>query len=192
MSKSLLQKRTRLLEGNSKNKKTRRTLKRKFNVQRNLRIVGCNANGLSSKLQSLDHIITQLQPGIILLQETKTKRIGKFNDIKGYTKFEMIRQQSGGGGLMTLVKPDLTPVFISEGNDEAEILTVEIHIDSMSIRVINCYGPQVIHPIQKKTSRASNFFTKVFGTFWSASFEGNTYIMGLFPFPPGLGSRRSQ
>ena len=151
MSKSLLQKRTRLLEGNSKNKKTRRTLKRKFNVQRNLRIVGCNANGLSSKLQSLDHIITQLQPGIILLQETKTKRIGKFNDIKGYTKFEMIRQQSGGGGLMTLVKPDLTPVFISEGNDEAEILTVEIHIDSMSIRVINCYGPQEIDPIQKKT-----------------------------------------
>ena len=117
MSEELLQKGNRLLNHDSNKKKTRRALKRKFNIQRNLRLVGCNSNGLSSKLQSLDHIISGLQPTIICIQETKARRSGKFNQIKGFISFEMIRKNSGGGGLLTLVKPDLKPVFISEGCD---------------------------------------------------------------------------
>ena len=121
---------------NNPTKKTRRAKKRKFNSQRTLRLIGCNANGLASKLNSLDYIITQLEPSVICLQETKAKKKGKgFKDIKGFTKFELIRQNSGGGGLMTLVSHDLKPVWVSEGDDNVEILVIEIHIEELSIRI---------------------------------------------------------
>ena len=66
--------------------------------------------------------------------------------------FEMIRKNSGGGGLLTLVKPDLKPVFISEGCDEVEFLNIEVHIGSMSLRVLNCYAPQECDPPQRKSA----------------------------------------
>ena len=44
--------------------KTRRGIKRNCVVDNKLRLVGCNANGISSKLQSLDHIILSLNPTI--------------------------------------------------------------------------------------------------------------------------------
>ena len=136
-----------------KSKKTRRSVKRKFNSQRNLRVIGCNANGLASKLNSLELIIKELSPSVICLQETRAKKYGKrFKDMEGYTKFEMVRQNSGGGGLMTLVRPDLKPVWVSEGDDQVEILVVEIRIEKRSIRILNCYAPQQGDHIDRKNA----------------------------------------
>ena len=129
-----------ILVSNKKNK-TRRGVNRKFVVDNNLRLVGCNANGISSKFQSLDFIITQVNPSIICLQETKTVKPGriKCDNSKNYVIFELNRKESKGGGLCTMVKPDLQPVWISEGDDQVEILVVEVHIETLSIRVLNCF-----------------------------------------------------
>ena len=44
----------------------------------NLTIIGHNSAGLTGKLDSLKRLIQVKNPGIIMLQETKMKRIGKF------------------------------------------------------------------------------------------------------------------
>ena len=53
--------------------------------------------------------------------------------IKGYQSFELVRKESGGGGLATCVNEDLEPVLISEGDDQSELLVVEIRIDKNTI-----------------------------------------------------------
>ena len=37
----------------------------------------------------------------------------------------------------------LNPVFISEGDDKEEILVVQIRVNNLPLRIINCYGPQI-------------------------------------------------
>ena len=115
-----------------------------------LRIIGINANGISSKLQSLQHILNSLNPGVVCLQETKLRKVGKLK-CKNYITFELVRKDSAGGGLATIVDPSLDPVYISEGDDTTEILVIQIHIKNMPIRIINAYGPQECDSSEKKS-----------------------------------------
>ena len=105
-------------------KKTRRGYKGKFSIQNKLRILGVNSNGISSKLSSLNYLIKELNPSIICLQETKLRKLGKLksDNCKNYLTFELVRKHSHGGGLATMVKPELEPVWIAEGDDQVEIL----------------------------------------------------------------------
>ena len=106
-------------ESRSLNKnKTRRGKKGKFQVKNKFRVIGANANGIMSKLSSLNHIVPELNPSVICLQETKIRKLGKLN-INGYTVFELVRKNSSGGGLATLVKSELQPVWNSEGDDRS-------------------------------------------------------------------------
>ena len=134
-----------------KDTKTRRGLS-KHKTQNNFSLVGVNSNGISSKLKSLDHIISQKNPSVICIQETKVKKAGRIKvQSKDYVTFELIRKESGGGGLATMVKADLSPVWVSEGDDFTEVLVVEIHLDEKNIRIINAYGPQSCDSSERKT-----------------------------------------
>ena len=74
----------------------------------------------------------------------------KSKNTKNFEVFELVRKNSQGGGLATLVRKEYNPVFCSEGDDMEEILVVEMKIKDIRIRVINCYGPQVIDSTEKK------------------------------------------
>ena len=140
-------------QGNEYNKnknKTRRGNGRKNNKNfKNankvieLSILGTNANGLLGKQESLINNINHFKPSIITIQETKIKRIGSIK-LKGYQIFEKPREGGRcGGGLFTAVDDDLSPVLISDGNDnETEVITVQIKVGKYNIRIINGYGPQ--------------------------------------------------
>ena len=137
--------------------KTRRGINRNFVVDNRFRIVGCNANGISSKLQSLDHLILTTTPSVICLQETKNIKAGriKCENSRNFIIFELNRKDSKGGGLCTIctmVKPDLNPVWVSEGSDEVELLVIEIHIETFSVRVINAYAPQECDNLERKSA----------------------------------------
>ena len=151
-------------DGSIKSHKNRRGYKRKYNVKNSLKIVGANANGISSKLQSLSYIVTSLDPSIICLQETKVRNAGKVK-INNYSVFELVRKNSAGGGLATIIKNDLEPVWISEGDDTVEILVVELHIKNLSIRIINAYGPQECDNIERKTLFWAKLQTEVDNAF---------------------------
>ena len=57
--------------------------------------------------------------------------------LQGYTIFESVRNDKDGGGLLTA---DLSPVLVTEGDDNAEILVVEAQVGNESVYFINAYG----------------------------------------------------
>ena len=131
-----------------KKKKTRRGYGRKMEnkgekIMKNMEfsLMGSNANGIQAKKESLMGNINHFKPTVITIQETKLRRLGIFK-LPGYQVFEKVR--SGfGGGLMTAVDENLSPVLISTGKKEnSEILVVQVKAEKHDVRIINAYGPQ--------------------------------------------------
>ena len=126
--------------------KNRRGLRRnnKKKCLRKLSCVGVNSAGLSSKLSSFDNMLEVLKPSVFFIEETKLKIGGKIktDNSKEYQIFELNRTTKMGGGLAIGALGDLDPVWISEGNDDVEVLVIEISVSQMQIRCIAAYGPQ--------------------------------------------------
>ena len=74
---------------------------------------------------------------MFFIQESKTNRKNKVK-CEDYVIFEHIRNNSGGGGLLTAVHKN--PVSIVNDNDE-EILTVQGTIMNKKVRFINAWPP---------------------------------------------------
>ena len=139
--------------GSVKKKKNRRYRKRKKKIiNKNIRCVGVNAAGLSSKLQSMDFILHSLQPQIFSIQETKIYKPGKIktNNTNKYSIYELHRKNSKGGGLCLGVLNELSPVWVAEGDDDSEYLTVEVNLEQIKLRIISFYGPQECAHVEKK------------------------------------------
>ena len=91
------------------------------------------------------------------MQETKVGRIGRIKvpSNSKYTWYELVRSQGAvkgvkGGGLALGVLNSLDPSFISEGDDDAEALTVEIWAGGFPIRLICGYGQQEGDKMERK------------------------------------------
>ena len=125
-----------------KHKNTRRGYSKRQTKKRNkiikFSILGCNANGLNGKQDSLQNAISHFDnPSCITIQETKLKR-NNFK-IPGYQIF--LRNRDGlGGGLLTAIESNLFPVMIS--SPQTEILVVQVKIGQLDVGIINGYGPQ--------------------------------------------------
>ena len=124
----------------NKVRKTRRSLK-KGNIENMFTVVGTNSNGILSKKESLSHIVDQLKPSILFLQETKVTRKGQIK-IPGYEIFEFVRAKANGGSILTAAHSNLQPVLISDGEDDSEILVIQAQLGKYNCRFINAYGPQ--------------------------------------------------
>ena len=93
-----------------------------------------NANSLKNKIESLMFNISLLEPQVIVVQEKKLKRASQIT-LKGYRCFTTIRGDSGGG-LLIASRCDLDPVQIFEGDNECEVLVVQVQLDDVKIRII--------------------------------------------------------
>ena len=107
----------------------------------NLNFFGNNADGLINKLLSLENMLKE-NPAVFFLQETHLQRPGriKTTSAKRYTLYELHRKKKSSkgakvGGIAIVVLNDLQPSWISEGDDEAEAIKVEIWIQGFPIRV---------------------------------------------------------
>ena len=106
----------------------------------NLIVVGTNADGLSTKKESLFFLVDKLKPSIICIQKTKFSFYRSLT-IPGYEIFENLLMESMGGGLLTTVHADLNSVPVTK-SDDVELLVVQIEFKSYKVRVLNAYGPQ--------------------------------------------------
>ena len=135
-------------------KKNRRSLRinKRNSVFKNVKFVGLNAAGLSSKLDSFDGLLANLQPSVFFVQETKFKRNGKLKseNTSKYHIYERIRKDKTGGGIAIGISKELDPVWIREGKDNIELLTVEINLSGFQVRCVCGYGPQENDPSDKK------------------------------------------
>ena len=99
--------------------------------------MGSNCNGLSGKGDSLMNSVKFFKPSCINLQETKLR--SKKYVIPGYQVF-LKNREGYGGGLLTAVDDNLSPVLVS--SPESEILVIQADVSGQSVRIINGYGPQ--------------------------------------------------
>ena len=122
--------------------KTRRGWgKKKYKKVIKFSIIGNNCNGLKAKKESLFSAIRNFNtPSCIIIQETKLRFPGTFK-IPGYQIFEKTRVGQGGG-LLTAIDCNLSPLLISSGSNEEEILIIQAQVGKHSIRINNGYGPQ--------------------------------------------------
>ena len=114
-----------------KNKK----FKKKF------KIWGSNANGIISKQDSLKDFLDIEKPSCFFIQETKCTRIGQVK-VDGYQMFDTVRKKSGGGGgiLIGIQNEEFSnPIVICQGEENVEILVVQIKIGGMSVRLSVSY-----------------------------------------------------
>ena len=115
------------------------------NANEILTILSANANSLKNKIDSLRFNVSLLKPDIIVIQETKFKREYQ-GLLEGYRCFNTIRGDSGRGVLIA-VRSTLKPARIYEGDSECEVLTVEIALEHIKIRIVAGYGPQECAPL---------------------------------------------
>ena len=105
-----------------KTKKTRRgwgKRGKKANKAIQFTLFGNNANGVKAKRESLIYSLKNYGgPSCVLIQETKLRTPGTLK-IPGYQIFEKTRTGLGGG-LLTAIDNNLSPVLISSGENDTE------------------------------------------------------------------------
>ena len=136
-------------------------------------ILGVNAAGVTSKMDSFDKLLFDLQPSIWMMQETKRKPMYpkmKANNLKNYQVFELKREKTkeeggkgiSGGGLAVGALHDLKPVLVRQGDDDVECMTIQVTTGPTNFRCVVGYGPQKDDSSERKTG---------FGTIWIRKFK---------------------
>ena len=94
----------------------------------------------------------ELQPSVFFIEETKLKDAGRIK-LKDYVIFEKPRTNNicGGGIAIGCIK-ELNPVWVNEGQNDVEALTINIFIRNMKIRCCVAYGFQENQENEKKDS----------------------------------------
>ena len=88
--------------------------------------MGVNSAGLRPKLFTFKKVLNELKPSAFFLQETKFKEAGKLK-LDNYVIFEKVRNNRDGGGLAFGCIPELSPVWVREGEEDlVEALSVNI------------------------------------------------------------------
>ena len=115
-----------------------------------MKLLGVNSAGLSSKFHSFSKIIQDIQPSVFFIEETKMRRQGKIK-AENYQIFELVRKSTSAGGLAIGALNDLNPVWVGEGGDKTEYLSVEITVHKdFRIRCVAAYGPQENEQVEIK------------------------------------------
>ena len=159
-------------------KQNRRPFKKKQKAHFiDFKLFSCNSAGLKNKFISLSKIINDANLSIFCLQETHFIREGqiKFHNNQNFQIFEKLRCSKYGGGLAIGARNELNPVWLGDGGQEVESLSVQISLHEMKIRVVNAYGPQEYDNIQKKTL----FWEHLDREFFEADKNGEAFILAM-------------
>ena len=95
------------------------------NKAKSLRFLGVNAAGLRSRLLTFKKVLSELKPSVFFVEETKLKDVGKIK-LNDYIIFEKVRKnRDGGGGLALGCLKELQPIWVKEGGDQVETLSIK-------------------------------------------------------------------
>ena len=138
-----------------------------------------NAAGLKPKLLTFKKVLTELNPSVFFVQESKFKDEGKLK-LDNYVIFELVRESRDGGGLVLGCVKELKPVLVRRGNNDIEAMSVDIFVRTMSIRCCVAYGCQESSLVEKKEA-FWNFIEEEVESAWNSGsgfilqFDGNLW-----------------
>ena len=118
-------------------------------VEKCLIVGGVNPDGARGKWITIKKAVKESGASVWSMQETKCKIEGQLK-LDGFITYEHLRSNREGGGLALSARKELNPVFISDGGEDVEALTVDIHIKQMTISYNTAYGPQENASIEGK------------------------------------------
>ena len=118
-------------------------------VVKSLILTGFNPDGAKSKMTTIKKLIRESNATIVTMQETKCTQYGQMK-FDGFYTYEHLRSNKEGGGVAICALKELNPVFVCDGGEEVEALTVDIHLRNMAVSVTSAYGPQLNDLAQKK------------------------------------------
>ena len=95
---------------------------------KSLVFAGVNPAGARAKWKTWRKVIRQSEATVWTMQETQCTQINslKMDDLD-FIVYEKVRNTKIGGGVAIAAKKDLNPVLISEGDDDVEAITIDIH-----------------------------------------------------------------
>jgi ribonuclease HI len=111
-------------------------------VDRQIKLMQWNANGLNAHLNELRQYLASIsgdQPSVICVQETFLKP-GKNINLPGYAVFRNDRLNNPKGGIATFVKSNLNAMQIKTP-DNVESLGIKIVVDKSALLIYNIYNP---------------------------------------------------
>ena len=152
-------------------------------------LLDANAAGLRPKILTTNKVLGELKPSVFFCQETKFKETGKLK-INDYVIFEKVRSNKDGGGLAIGCAPELFPVWVREGEESVEALSVNIFVKKLKIRCCVAYGCQETDGIDKKEAFWKYMEEEVIEATQSGSglilqFDGNLWAgEGIIPNDP--------
>ena len=120
-----------------------------------LTLLQLNINSITNKHEELKLLVTELQPDIITIQETKLKKHNKTPQIPTYSAIRTDRANGKGGGLLTYIKHNITfsdtkiPNFINPINTELQI--IQLHITNNKITPSQIYISPLGTPLARIT-----------------------------------------
>ena len=135
-----------------------------------------NVRGSSSKKESLQNILTEINARYVFIQETHLYGRNKLN-LSGYSVFFKNRSKVGSkGGIATCVQEPWSDscVLIHESK-KCEFIAVKVCCTSPNLCLLNYYGKQ------ENTTAAHEIIedlSEVFGVFKRLSEEGNAVVLG--------------
>ena len=78
------------------------------------------------------------------------KKEGKIQISGNYQIYELTRKTKGGGGLAIGVMDELEPIWVGEGDDETEVIIIEVNMNGLQVTCLNGYAPQENSLMDKK------------------------------------------
>ena len=111
-----------------------------------LSILQLNTNGILNKTQEINQYLQLHHPDIITLQETKLSKPNKTPNFPGYTTIRTDRTDKAGGGLLTLVKNNITftenKIHPTLTDNFLELQTITLHLSAKKkLHISNIYIP---------------------------------------------------
>ena len=70
--------------------------------------------------------------------------------MENFVVYERLREKSEGGGVAIAAIRELNPTLVSQGENDVEAITIEIHPKNIVISCTSAYGPQMKDHIEKK------------------------------------------
>ena len=159
-------------------------------------IYGNQSSRIDTQTFNLKKVLNEIKPSVFCIEETKFKDSGKWK-IENYDIFELVRgSRDGGGGLAIGCVKELRAVWVREGNDQAEALSVEIFVKNLKIRCCVAYGCQESDLNERKAAFWKYLDEEVVlasdsGSGFVLHFDGNLWAGdGIIPGDPRMQNRK--
>ena len=112
-----------------------------------------------------------------MLEETKLKANEKIKceAANDFQIFHLNRQNSQGGGIAVGVEKNIESTLVREGDDKLEVISVQVVLGKIPVRLVVGYGPQENDEVEKK----KNFWNFIENELTEAELEGHGIMIQM-------------